>query len=171
MRSAILSIIICFSLKQSQAQEWKPFTDTAGYYTATYPETWTQKIKEGNRVFFTSPLETDNDAFRQNVNISTTVSGEFNGEKIKELAPDLVKSLETSYEEYTFIGSRYFTWNGIESYEIIYSFKPKGLDYLVRTKQWLSIKKDVLYVATYTAPNETDAFAETAIRILNGIRF
>jgi len=63
----ILLLLLPFSLL---SQEWKVFNDTSCSFMAKYPSNWVNKIKEGKRVFFTSPAENDNDVFLENVNIS-----------------------------------------------------------------------------------------------------
>jgi hypothetical protein len=70
------------------AQEWKTFVDTAGYFTAKYPSNWTNKIKQGNRVFFTSAADNESDKFFENINVGVSVNEAFgNGASIKELIP------------------------------------------------------------------------------------
>lgn len=61
----LLSFITTFA----SAQTLKTFSNPTLPFTAKYPATWENKIKENNRVSFTSPLENAADTFRQNVNI------------------------------------------------------------------------------------------------------
>ncbi len=171
MRYMLLTLMLVFGVSFSQAQQWLPFTDTAGNFTASYPDTWTLKIKEGNRVFFTSPMESDQDDFRQNINISVTKSADFKDLTIRSLAPDLVSNLESQYDNFKLISQRYFTWNGIESFEVVYTFTKEGLKFPVRLKQWMCTKKEALYMVTYTAADQSDAFSATAVKIMTGIKF
>lgn len=58
----------------SYAQLLKTFNKPDILFTAKYPDNWVNKIKEGNRVFFTSPAESATDDFRQNINVSVTTN-------------------------------------------------------------------------------------------------
>jgi len=44
----LILLLIPFSLL---AQDWKTFDDTSVAFTAKYPSTWVNKIKDGKRVF------------------------------------------------------------------------------------------------------------------------
>ena len=169
-RFIFLALFISF-FANTNAQTWKAFRDTAGHFTASYPDTWENKIKEGNRVFFTSPAESDDDKFRQNINISANPSPDLANYKIRELIPEVESSIKTAYDNYQKISSRYFTWNGTEAYEYVYSFTQASVDYAIRIKQWMCIKNGVLYMITYTAAVGTDNMAATAGKIMNSIKF
>ncbi len=171
MKRLILLSLFISLLANANAQTWKTFRDTAGFYTASYPDTWENKIKEGNRVFFTSPAESTDDKFRQNINISANLSPDLANYKIRELIPDVESSIKTAYENYQKISSRYFTWNGAGAYEYVYSFTQTGVDYVIRIKQWMCIKKGALYMITYTAAAGPDNMAATAGKIMNSIKF
>ncbi len=92
-------LLLPFSLL---AQEWKTFNDTAYDFTAKYPPEWVNKIKEGKRVFFTSPAESDKDAFFENVNISMTKNETFgNGLLIKDAIPSVLEELAGAIDNFT----------------------------------------------------------------------
>lgn len=169
MRYLLLSFTLVFGISFSHAQEWKTFTDTAGFFTASYPDTWVAKIKENNHVFFTSPAESDDDKFRQNINIIINASEELKGYGIRDLAPDLLESLKTQYDNYKPVSNRYFTWNDKEAFEVVYQMTLKGDSTQYQIKQWMYLGKGVLYVITYTAPPGADAMAETAVKIMTSI--
>lgn len=171
MRYLFLTLLLNCTLSFTHAQEWKKFTDTAGNFTAVFPDTWTPKIKENNHVFFTSPAEGDNDMFRQNINIIVTKSDALNGFTIRDLVPDLLKNLETQYDNYELISNKYFKWNGNESFEAVYNIIQNGDTTSYRIKQWMYLTNGVFYVVTYTAVSGPDAMAVTAEKILNSIKF
>lgn len=171
MKRFILFLLFITIINNTQAQTWKTFRDTAGYFTASYPDTWVNKIKEGNRVFFTSPEEVADDNFRQNINISANPSPGLSKYKIRDLIGEVETSIEGQYENYTKISGRYFVWNGVETYEYIYSISQAGLDTKIKIKQWMCVKKGVLYMITYTALVGEDKMLATADRIMISIKF
>lgn len=155
------------------SQGWKTFTDTAGMFTASYPSDWVNKIKTGNRVFFTSPAESDGDDFRQNVNISVTLDPDYGTTyKVKDIAADVIESVKKSFISFKEESVTYLKWNGMDACDITYTGYSKSDDKLwVRVKQRMCFYKTRLYLVTYVALVEKDIHVETALKIINGIKF
>jgi len=168
-----LLLLLCFfiGITTAQAQTWIKFTDVEGKFTTKYPDNWEKKIKENNRVFFTSPKEDESDDFRQNVNISVTYSEDLVGSKLRTLVPSVLKTIENKYDGYKFISGKYFKWNGVEAYEYNYSIKQSGLSFDAGITQWMSIREGSIYMVTYTAPVGPDDMRETALKIMRSIVF
>lgn len=169
-------LIICLLLLYpagSFAQEWKTFNDTSILFTAKYPADWVNKIKDGKKVFFTSPAEGSDDPFFENINISVTSNPQFGTTlMIKEIIDDIMGSVKKSFVEFTEENRTLLSWNGMDAYEITYSGNTISNDTLwVRITQRLSFYKTRLYLATYTALKSGDTHAVTARKIINSITF
>ena len=171
-RSNFLLLIILFPLF-SIGQNWKTFIDTAGKFTAQYPSNWVNKIKEGNRVFFTSPSDGDSDNFYENINISVSQKpGYGTGLRIRDLFPTVTEGLKKQFVKFKDEGLRYFMWNNIEAAEIIYSGTNKIDETLkIRTTQWYCFYKSRLYIATFVASENNHNHDATALKIMNSILF
>ncbi len=157
----------------SFSQQWKTFTDTAGKFTASYPANWVNKVKEGNRVFFTSPADSESDIFYENINISVTQKAGYGTEiTVKDLFPAVTTTLKKQYTNFKEEGVRYFKWNNMNAAEIIFSGKNK-LDesFNTRTIQWYCFFKSRLYLVTFVAQAEFKIHNETAKKIMTGILF
>lgn len=170
LSSALL--IPCISFAQD-TKNWNLFTDTAGKFTAKYPSNWSNKIKEGNRVFFTSPPENDNDNFYENININVTQNPGYGTQiKINELFPAVTNQLKTNFTEFTSESQRSFKWNNMDAVEIIYSGYNKIDESIkVRMTQWFCFYKTRLYTVTYTASADNTVFTSTARKIMGSIVF
>ena len=167
-----LLLIILFPLL-SFSQPWKKFADTAGKFTASYPANWVNKVKEGNRVFFTSPADSESDIFYENINISVTQKAGYGTEiTVKDLFPAVTTTLKKQYTNFKEEGVRYFKWNNMNAAEIIFLGKNK-LDesFNTRTIQWYCFFKSRLYLVTYVAQAEFKTHNETAKKIMTGILF
>lgn len=157
----------------SYAREWKVFNDPTILFTAKYPADWINKIKEGKRVFFTSPSEGKDDAFAENINISVTTNAEFGITlKVNDVVDNIVDKVKESFIEFTEESRTAIKWNGVDAFEITYSGNPKTDETMwVRITQRLCFYKTRLYLVTYTALKSNDAFSVTAKQIINTIKF
>lgn len=175
MRRAIFILAFLFSSMTVLAQdtEWKTFIDTAGDFTAKYPTTWVNKIKETNRVFFTSPAENSSDNFRENVNIRVDHnSGEGFNLKMSEMCTYVIEQLKPSFNEFKTEVQRVFKWNNVEACEIVYTgFYKADESIKVRMTQWFCIYKERLYTLTYTAAASNTVHTATAKKIMSSIVF
>jgi hypothetical protein len=157
----------------SFAQDWKTFNETDILFTAKYPANWVNKIKEGKRVFFTSPAENDADDFRQNINISVTTNPEYGTSlKVKDVVQDIVDKVQQSFNEFNEESRTSLKWNGIDAFEITYTGNTKSGEVVsVRITQRICFYKTRLYLVTYTALKNDDVYADTAKQIINTIKF
>ncbi|MGB3008255.1 MAG: hypothetical protein WBC06_17200 [Chitinophagaceae bacterium] len=170
-RLFLLTIMAFFSLATS-AQEWKLFSDTSIAFTAQYPSTWTNKIKENKRVFFTSPAENDKDAFFENVNISMTRNAAYGTEiKINDVIPAVLNELTNTIDNFAKTTERYFKWNNNDACELIYTGQPKNSDLKVKITQRFCFSEGRLFTATYTSLVSNTVSIQTALKILNSIIF
>ncbi len=169
----LLSIISLTGLAQNNTipADWKSFTDTAGYFTARYPANWVNKIKAGNRVFFTSPAESDTDNFYENINIGVTFDADFGVKyKIRDVYPDVIEQLKGNLNDFVLETQRYFNWNKTETCEIIYTgYSKQDESRKVRIKQWFCFYKMRLYTITYTSDASNTIYTEPATMIMNSI--
>jgi hypothetical protein len=155
------------------SQEWKTFADTSILFTAKYPANWTNKIKEGKRVFFTSPADNATDDFFENVNISVTTNAEFGTTvKIKDLFPAVTDQIKSSFNDFTDEGQRFFQWNKMDACEIIYSGLTKSDESTrIRIIQWFCFYKTRLYTVTFTSLASNTTHTATATKIMASILF
>ena len=165
----IILLLAPFSLL---AQNWEVFNDTSFAFTAHYPPNWINKIKEGKRVFFTSPAESEKDNFFENVNISMTVNEAFGSSiKFKDVIPSVLETLSNTIDNFTKTTERYFLWNKSEACELIYTGNPKGSELEVKIIQWFGFSKGRLFTATYTSESSNTVYLQPAIKILKSIVF
>ena len=172
-------LLLCIQLAlQLSAQtpakaEWKSFADTAGKFTAKYPSDWTNKIKEGNRVFFTSPAESNADQFYENVNISVSQNPGYGVTiKIKDLFPAVTEQLKPAFRDFQSESQRFFKWNNMDACEIIYTGYNRIDESLrVRMTQWFCFYKTRLYTVTYTASANNTVHTANARKIMGSIVF
>jgi hypothetical protein len=165
----LLLLILPFSL---MAQEWKTFSDPQIDFTAKYPATWVNKIKEGKRVFFTSPAENDTDQFYENLNISMTQNAAYGTQiKIKEAIPSVLTELEKSIANFKLESEKDFNWNGSDACELIYTGNPKDSELEIKITQWFCFSKGRLFTATYTSMVNNVVYIEPAKKIMESIRF
>lgn len=157
----------------SFAQNWKTFDQADILFTARYPANWVNKIKEGKRVFFTSPSEGKDDVFAENINVSVSTDPSFGTSlQIKELIQEVIDNVKGSFDDFAEESGTELKWNGIDAYEITYTGNSKGADpTAVRITQRLCFYKKRLYLVTYTALKNGDNFTATAKQIIDSIRF
>lgn len=172
MRYFILFALLLIA-SASSAQSWKTFADSSILFTAKYPANWTNKIKEGKRVFFTSPLDDANDQFSENVNIGVTKNTAYGTEvKIRDIYPGITESLKPAFRDFLLESQRYFKWNNLEACEIIYTGYNKIDESIkVRMIQWFCFYKTRLYTVTYTSDAASNRHTATAKKIMTGIVF
>jgi PsbP-like protein len=167
--SILLLLIFPFSM---MAQDWKTFSDPEIDFTAKYPATWVNKIKEGKRVFFTSPPENDSDQFSENLNISMKKNAAFGTQiKIKEAIPSILNELGNNIDNFKLESEKDFKWNGNEAYELVYTGSPKESELTIKITQWLCFSKGRLFTATYTAMVNNVVYVAPAKKIMESIRF
>jgi hypothetical protein len=169
----IISSFLLFLAVSSSGQEWKKFEKPNIAFTASYPSSWELKIKEGNRVFFTSPLSTPLDDFRENVNISVTPRPYSETQlTIGMILPALIKKLIETTTSFSLENQRLFTLNEQEVAEIIYKTANKDVSgQVIRATQWFCLYKDRFYVITYTAKEGYKKEDDFAKDLMSSIQF
>lgn len=173
MRRSFYSLIILIFPLLSFSQQWKIFTDTAGKFTAKYPPTWINKVKEGNRIFFTSPPDSAADNFFENINITVTQRAGYGTEiKVKALFPALTNVVKEQFTNFKEESLRFFKWNGMDAAEIVYSGNNKLDESIrIRTTQWYCFYKSRLYLVTFVADAVRNDHNGTARKIMTSIIF
>jgi hypothetical protein len=169
-------ILICLLLllpAVSFAQDWKTFDQADILFTAKYPANWVNKIKEGKRVFFTSPAEKEGDDFYQNINISVTTNAAFGTSlKVKDAIQNIADEVKKSLNDFNEESRNSLTWNGMDAFEITYTGNSKSAESIsVRVTQRICFYKTRLYLVTYTALKSEDVYAAKAKQIINTIKF
>ena len=165
-------LILVFSFF-ARGQQWKNFKDSAGRFTARYPASWVNKTKEGNRVFFTSPVDNAADQFYENININITrKEGYGTAVKIKDLFPTVTNSIKKEFLEFKEESLRYFKWNNSDAAELIYSgYSKLDSSIKIRTTQWYCFNNSRLYMATFVAAAGNNLHNGTARKIMSSIVF
>ncbi len=177
MRKIPVLLMLAILCQHTHAQiggteNWQVFTDTAGHFIARYPADWTNKIKEGNRVFFTSPSENAADNFFENVNISVTSNPAYGTTvKIKDLFPAVIEQIKPSFKDFTLESQRFFTWNNAEACEITYTGIVGSAVSKLRFNQWFSFHNRKLFTVTYTSRITDKTWSATARKIMSSISF
>jgi len=173
MKKYLAYLLLCSLPLVSFGQDWKTFTDTAGFFTAEYPSNWVNKVKQGNRVFFTSPASDKADKFLENINISVTENETYGTElKLADLMPVVISGLKKELDDFKEESTRYFKWNNVDAGELVYTGLNK-LDhsFRVRSTQWYCFYKKRLYVLTFIAADGNTSHDKTAHKIMNSILF
>jgi hypothetical protein len=165
-------LFVCF-IFSANAQTWKTFSNDSILFTAKYPGDWISKIKENKRVFFTSPSENKDDDFLENINIGVVINPEFGTSiKIAGAVPKIIESLKTSMTDLVLESQRNFTWNGGDAVEIVYTaYHNSDPSLHLRFIQRYCFYKTRLYTATYTSAKRNVIYRETALKILDSIKF
>jgi len=166
----VLLLLLPFS---AIAQNWKTFDQADILFTARYPADWVNKIKEDKKVFFTSPSESKDDAFAENINVIVSSDPSFGTTlKIKGVIQEVIDNVKTSFNNFAEESRTELKWDGIDAVEITYTGNTKGEDpTAVRIIQRLCFYKNRLYLATYTSLKSSDNFAAVAKQIINSIKF
>lgn len=156
---ALLVAVSVSGQNNSTAPCWHLQQDEVYHFSFFYPDDWTLKLPGTNtRFFVTSPVETDNDMFRENVNLLVRKAGA--GEtSVKTAEADIRSTLSANLKNFKVIRSVYLKWNNLETYNIEYTCtqSSEGKDYNLHMNQWITISKGNLFVFTFTA--EADAYA------------
>lgn len=173
MKYLLVNIFFCSLPFLTRAQDWKSFSDSSFKFTVSYPDNWEKKIKEGDKLFLTSPQDNEDDKFRENINVSTTYNADFGTTyKIEELSPDVITELKSSLNEFTQESIREFKWNKMDAFELKFTCVTKA-DKPIKARiiQWFCFYRQQLFLVTYTASADDDSHNKTAERIMNSIVF
>lgn len=151
------------------SSELTKYADPQGRFTIGYPTNWAfNNAPESAVIKITSPLEKDEDDFRQNVNLQieayTSSIEDYVNASLGE-----IKKLMKNYRE---VSSMYFNRNGSRAYEIIYKGKYGEMAYEMQVKQLFVVANSKAYILTYVSKvDERDAFETTANKIFNSFKY
>ena len=180
MMKKIFSLLAgIFILANLQAQQpvigthWYTHTDSAFHFSFIYPENWKLKPPSATtRFFVTSPKETDNDIFLENVNCIARVI-EQKGFTIKMAEAAIEGSLAEKLKDFKLVRKEYSTWNNSETLEIEYTCTQKTGDktYNIRILQRMAVINDTMFTLTFTAEvNMYKMYLPTAKKIMESLK-
>ena len=141
------------STKNKEATEWLQLTDTTYKFTISYPAQWTLKLPNTNtRFFFTSPVTSESDKFRENVN-GITRKIEEKGFTILMATDNIKESLAKKLQNFKLINATESKWFGADMLELEYSGtnETDGIKYNVHFLQRMAVINGTLITLTYTA--------------------
>ena len=172
----LLSIVACVQTTKQQSEDnnsptindWNTFKQSN--YSISYPPTWElNKSGEMGTIFIIlSPLESDNDIFRENINFMTQdLSGlNIDLDKYTAISEEQVKTLISNS---TFIESKRIKNEKGEYHKLIYT-GDQGIYHLI-FEQYYWVVDDKAYVLTFTSEQEKfDNFKKTGEKILNSFK-
>jgi PsbP-like protein len=175
----LLSIVACGQTNTKQSDEKnKPSKSMSGWktlnqsnYSIQYPPTWEADPsgQMGTSFFLFSPLESDKDKFKENVNllIQDLAGQHIDLNKYTEISEGQIKSMVTNS---SLIESKRIKNNGEEYQKLIYS-GDQG-EFHLQFEQFYWVIKDKAYVLTFTSEKDKFAnFKETGEGILNSFSF
>lgn len=149
----------------SNTEEWKTVKEKT--FSINYPSTWglDQSGQMGTSLILFSPLESEQDTFRENVNVIVQdLKGmDIDLDKYTEISEDQVKKLITNS---AIVESKRIKNGNSEYHKIIYTGE-QGL-FKLTFEQYYWVKKDKAYVLTFTSEQDKfEHFKETGEEILN----
>jgi hypothetical protein len=161
----ICNQIICQTSITDSQSEWKTFQGIG--YLIQYPGSWDldKSGKGGTSFIILSKLSSQQDKFRENVNlIIQDLSGQnINLDKYVEISEGQVK---TMINKGKILESKRLNANKLEFHKIIYTGE-QGI-YLLKYEQYYWIKNNKAYVLTLTCEiNQFDKFKIIGEKILN----
>jgi hypothetical protein len=154
--------------KASKRSGWKIFDKPS--YSIEYPASWELKEDQGLGLEFLalSDLESNDDNFRENVNvvIQNLVGQNIDLDEYTTLSE---KQVKTMLKNAVFIESKRIKKDTIEYRKLIY--EGNQLNYHLQFEQYYFIKNNKAYVVTYTAEkNKFSSFKSTGEKILNSFK-
>jgi len=160
--------------KNKEATEWIQLSDTTYKFTISYPAQWTKKLPNTNtRFFFTTPLASDSDNFRENVNgIARKI--EEKGFTILAATDDIKESLAKKLGNFNLIKATESKWFGADELALEYTGtnETDGVIYNVHFLQRIAAINGILITLTYTADNsQYELYLPMVKKIFNSFKF
>lgn len=172
MRIIILAILI-LAVNICTAQMKITYENKSPNYSIKYPDDWKKEIKEGGRVFFMSPIESDEDSFMENINIGYQLNQ--GNTSIVEMNKDYESMSEyfsSSFNEFKLLSHKIIKVNNVSILEIVYEGKLKTENAaLLQFTQWFSVKNGYLFTTTLTEVAGNDKWHLKGMEILNSLKF
>lgn len=153
----------------TSSSELTKYSDPQGRFTIGYPGNWTfTNSPESAVIKITSPLEKDDDNFRQSVNLQIEAYSSTVDDYVNASLPEL-KRLMKNFRE---VSSMYLNRNGSRAYEITYKGKYGDNEGEWQIKQLYVVANGKAYILTYVSKaDERDAFETTANKIFNSFKY
>jgi hypothetical protein len=166
--SLLLVLISSITLLAQVPKDWKSYKDDFYHYKVSYPGKWELDSKrEGARFFLFTPLESNDDLFRENFNLQAQDMSGYKM-KFKEYVDLNLQEITTSIGDYKKISARYFTWNGKQAYEVVYSGTIKSVPYPLKWTQRYMLHNNMSYVLTYSSvAGKQDIYRSTALKVMD----
>jgi hypothetical protein len=153
------------------SSELKKYSDPQGRFTIGYPGEWKLNDNTEDAILqITSPLENDNDKFKQNINLQIEeVKSNMTVDEYVNSNMDAVKGMIKNYRE---VSAMYFNRNGSRAYQVVYKGKYGDMNYELQIKQLFTLVNGKAYILTYVSKeDERDAFETTANKIFNSFKY
>ncbi|MCF8463964.1 MAG: hypothetical protein K9G41_03945 [Flavobacteriales bacterium] len=171
LKIASLTVLASIVVSQpffSLETDWKTLTEDS--YSIEYPGDWelNQSGIMGVSFLLLSPLSSDEDAFRENVNlvIQDISSHNLDLDSYSELSTG---QIETMITEGKLFSNERLKQNGQEFQKVVYSGK-QGV-YNLKFEQYYWVVNGNAYVLTLTCEiNQFDAFSDMGEKILNSFK-
>lgn len=153
----------------TSSTELTKYADPQGRFTIGYPGNWVfNNAPESAVIKITSPLEKDEDDFRQNVNLQI----ETYSAAIEDYVNSSLGEIKKLMKNYREVSSMYFNRNGSRAYEITYKGKYGEMAYEMQVRQLFVVANSKAYILTYVSKvDERDAFETTANKIFNSFKY
>jgi PsbP len=131
---------------------WLDYANSDFGYQLSYPSDWQFKPpNEKNTFFIDSPLESEADPFRENINciIKRLPTADFD---IALAEPSILASLSTK-PEFKLIQSKYIVWNSAKALQIEYTLRydTDNIHSDIHVVQRIAVYGDRIFTVTFTA--------------------
>lgn len=166
----ILAAIL--SYLPAAAQNLVKYSNESIPFTTYYPSDWETKVKTGNRVFFTSPADNDDDNFSENVNIGSKEGKGFTNTFMNpQMGSSILESLKTSFTDFKLEKKSHYKFNGCSamdvSYTVIMSEVLPGQP--IKIRQIMFGKNGVLWTLTFTSKAGDKTWDAAADKIMKSV--
>ncbi|MGG9972392.1 PsbP-related protein [Ferruginibacter sp. SUN002] len=190
MKKIILSLLVCIVTLTSYGQKTKAKTKAPAKTQAKtalstynnvdhkikfqYPQDWelTDTVSDAIVYLFT-PTNGDDDRFSENLNLSfEDISS--SGITFKDYVDQNVASIKdgVTITDLKQTSAKFFKWNGLQAYEIIYSGNLEGVDFRLSWIQRFFLRDGKIYLITYSADGDKkDPYVTSAKQLINSIKF
>jgi hypothetical protein len=146
-------------------KDWK--TLTQDNYSIQYPADWETEMQSSGTLFIIkSPLESDSDRFRENINLVTEdLTGK--GVDLDTYAKASLDQLTAAYKGMKMIENKKIKVGSTDYYKFLYTASPDSV--FMELEQWFRIDKEKAYVLTFAveSPAKYEKFKEVGENILS----
>lgn len=145
----VILLVLVFTLllfaDGASAQQMKKYTDKEGHFTLSYPSNWEMMEGfQGTVVSVVSPMESEQDQFRENVNVVIEpLDAEISLEDYFEMSRQNLREAFQSYQEHD---SGEVNLGGVKAKRLVYSFKIENIS--VKCLLYVVVKGKYAYAVT-----------------------